>query len=109
MLHIHNIMMHSSSSLVTPLNRWTTSEVLMIPKEPNNIKINLLRLINLYEVDYNLVLKFFWPHKATKLADKLGLLGENQWGAKPLCSVAKYSPKHMSKHGKTTKRRNDML
>ena len=59
----------------------------MIPKEPNNIQINCLRLINLYEADYNLVLKFFWPHKATKLADKLGLLGENQWGTKPLCSA----------------------
>lgn len=59
----------------------------MIPKEPNNIQINRLRLINLYEGDYNLVLKFFWSHKATKLADKLGLLGENQWGTKPLCSA----------------------
>ena len=34
-----------------------------------------------------MVLKFFWPHKATKLADKLGLLGENQWETKPLCSA----------------------
>ena len=59
----------------------------MIPKEPNNIQINRLRLINLYEVDYNLVLKFFWLDKATKLADKLGLLGENQWKIKPLCSA----------------------
>ena len=32
-------------------------------------------------------IKMFWPHKATKLVDKLGLLGENQWGTKPLCSA----------------------
>ena len=48
----------------------------MLPKEPNNIQINRLRLIHLYEADYNLVLKFFWPHIATKCVDKLGLLGE---------------------------------
>ena len=87
MLHIHNVMINSSLSLGVPLHRWTTSEVIMIPKEPNNIQINRLRLINLYEADYNLVLKFFWPHKTTKLADKLGLLGENQWGSKPLYSA----------------------
>ena len=87
MLHIHNVMINSSLSLGVPLQRWTTSEVIMIPKEPNNIQINRLRVINLYEADYNLLLKFFWSHKATQLADKLGLLGENQWGTKPLCSA----------------------
>ena len=54
-LHIHNIMIKSSLSLGALLNRWTTSDVIMIPKEPNNIQINRLRLINLYEADYNLV------------------------------------------------------
>ena len=87
MLHIHHVMINSSLSLGAPLHRWTTSEVIMIPKEPNNIQINRLRLIYLYEADYNLVLKLFWPHKATKVADKLGLLGEHQWGTKPLCSA----------------------
>ena len=87
MLHIHNVMINSSLSLDSPSNRWTTLEVIMIPKEPNNIQINRLRLTNLYEADYNLVLKFFWSHKATKLADKLGLLGETQWGTKHLCSA----------------------
>ena len=77
MLHIHNVMINSSLSLGALLNRWTTSEVIMISKEPNNIQSNNLRLINLYEADYNLVLKLFCPHKATKLTDKLDLLGEH--------------------------------
>ena len=87
MLHIHNVIINSSLSLGAPLNRCSTSEVIMIPKELNNMQINRLRLINLYEADYNLALKFFWPHKAIKLVDKLGLLGEKQWGTKPLYSV----------------------
>ena len=51
MLHIHNVMINSPLSLGAPLNLWTTSKVIMIPKEPNNIQINRLRLINLYEAD----------------------------------------------------------
>ena len=87
MLHIHNVMINLSLSLGAPLNRLTTLELIMIPKELNNIPTNRLRLINLYEADYNLVLKFVWSHKSTKLADKLGLLEEGQWGTKPLYSA----------------------
>ena len=87
MLHIYHVMINLSLSLGAPLHRWTTSEVIMISNEPNNIQINRLRQIKLYEADCNLVLKFFWPHKATKLVGKLCLLGENQLGTKPLCST----------------------
>ena len=71
----------------TPLERWTTSEVIMIPKDKDTTKINRLRVINKYEVDYNLVLKYFWPKSTTKLSDKNKILGENQWDTKPLCSA----------------------
>ena len=59
MIYLHYVMINSSLSLGSPLNLWTTSEVIIILKESNNIQINRLRLINLYEVDYNLVLKLF--------------------------------------------------
>ena len=42
----------------------------MIEKEINNSQVNRLRIINLYEADYNLILKNFWPYKATHLAEK---------------------------------------
>ena len=52
----------------------------MIEKEKNNHRINRLRVINIYESDYNLILKYFWPHKTTQFVERNNLLGENQWG-----------------------------
>ena len=77
MLSIHNTMINAPLAIGTPLERWTTSEVIMIPKDKETIKINRLRVINKYEADYNLILKYFWP-KSTKFSDKHKLLGENQ-------------------------------
>ena len=57
----------------------------MIEKIPGNTKINKLRLINIYQADYNLIRKYFWPHKATHHAEQFNLLGETQWGTKPMC------------------------
>ena len=59
----------------------------MIEKIPGNIKINKLRLINIYEANYNLVLKKLLPHKATHHAEHSNLLGETQWDTRPLCSA----------------------
>ena len=59
----------------------------MIEKIPGNTKINKLRLINIYEADYNLIFKYVWPHKATHDAEQPNLLGETQWGTGPMCSA----------------------
>ena len=59
----------------------------MLPKDTDNIQIKCLRVINKYEADYNLVLKYLWPHTATRKAAKEGLLGDNQQDTKPLCST----------------------
>ena len=50
----------------------------MIEKEKNNPRINRLRVINKYEADYNLILKFFWPHQTTHNAERHNMLGGNQ-------------------------------
>ena len=52
----------------------------MIEKIPVVPRINKLRVINIYEADYNLMLKYFWPKQATKHAVKEKMIGENQWG-----------------------------
>ena len=59
----------------------------MIPKEKTTIIINQLGVINKYEADYNLILKCFWTKIVTRQSDRAHLLGENQWGTKPLCSA----------------------
>ena len=50
-------------------------------------RINNLRVINIYEADYNFLLKFSWSNKATKHAVLNKTLGKNQWGCISGCSV----------------------
>ena len=90
MLIIYNTIMNAVLAIRYPLARKKKSEVSMIPKEKTTIKINQLRVINKYETDYSLVLKFFWPKLVIKQSDRANILGENQSDAKPLCS-AKHS------------------
>ena len=51
----------------------------MTQKEANNLQINCLRIINLYEVDYNLNIKIIDLIKATHLVEITKLLSENTW------------------------------
>ena len=77
-LTVYNTIINASIFLGTPLTRWKKSIAVMIEKIQGNTKINKLRLINIYEADYNLILKHFWPHKATHHAEQFNLLGETQ-------------------------------
>ena len=80
MFTIHNTIINTSTFTGVPLKRWTLSKVVMIQKEPNNPRINRLRVINKYEADLNLVLKFFWPRLTTNHLKSQNLFGEKQWG-----------------------------
>ena len=42
-----------------PLNRWLTSIVMLLPKDIGRPQIYRLRIINTYESEYNIVLKYF--------------------------------------------------
>ena len=59
MLTTYNVTINSALVLGTPLQRWERSIVLMIEKKQNNHCINMLRVINIYEADYTLILKYF--------------------------------------------------
>ena len=58
----------------------------MVERERNNVQINRLRMINLYEADY-FILMFYWPHKATHQSEQDKLLNENTWGTRPNCNT----------------------
>ena len=49
-----------------PLRRWRTSIVILIPKDKGTPKMHRLRIINTYESEYNLILKYFWPKVGMK-------------------------------------------
>ena len=46
-----------------PLNRWPTSIVSLLIKDGGRPKIHRLILINPYEGEYSLIIKYFWPKK----------------------------------------------
>ena len=75
-----NTIINATVAFGVPLTRWLTSLVVMIEKIPSVPRINKLRVINIYEADYNLMLKYFWPKQATKHAVQAKTIGENQWG-----------------------------
>ena len=86
MLTIYNTIINASIHLGTIFTRCKKSIAVMIEKIQGNTKIKKLRLINIYEVDYNLLLKHFWPHKVTNHAEQFNLLSETQWSTRPMCS-----------------------
>lgn len=47
----------------TSIDRWQNCTTTMIEKQPGNPKINKLRVIHLYEADYNVILKIIWARK----------------------------------------------
>ena len=51
-------------------------------------KIHRLQIINMYESEYNLVLKYFWPKQGIHKAESNQWLGNNQTGGrKNFCTV----------------------
>ena len=73
----HNI---TSNALLNarPLRRWLMSIVILIPKDNGKPKIHRLRIINTYEPEYNLILKYFWPKEGMDKVEKNKWLGYNQ-------------------------------
>ena len=65
---------------VSLLHRWLTSIVLLLSKDKGQPKIHRLRIINTYESEYNLILKYFWPKKGMQKVEENNCLGDNTTG-----------------------------
>ena len=62
--------------------RWNTIVNTLIPKDPGSSKIHRLRVIHLYEADYNLILGVKW-RELLYHAQKHGLINKSQYGSVP--------------------------
>jgi hypothetical protein len=62
--------------------RWRTIVNVMILKEPGNTKIHRLRVIHIYEADYNLLLGVKWRQLLHRAEDQ-GLLNDGCYGSRP--------------------------
>jgi hypothetical protein len=65
------------------LPRWCNVSTCMIEKVKGLSRIDKLRVIHLYEADYNLVLKIIWARKSVWNAEKNNTLHEGQSGSRP--------------------------
>ena len=65
------------------LDRWTTVASMMIEKDPGISLISRLRVIHIYEADYNLLLKILWARKLTWNAHDRDAIHPAQAGGRP--------------------------
>ena len=59
----------------------------MIEKEKENSNINRLRIIEKFEVDYNIILKFYWPEITNRTTETNSTLEKNQMGTRKNKSI----------------------
>ena len=76
-------MMSAALNLGISLDRWQNCTTTMIEKQPGNPKINKLRVIHLYEADYNAILKIVWARKVVWHAHDNDTLNNGQAGSRP--------------------------
>jgi hypothetical protein len=63
--------------------RWCTSITVMIEKDPGNPHIKRLRVIHLFEADYNLSLKLLWGSRMVHQGEDNNCFGNQQHGSRP--------------------------
>jgi hypothetical protein len=68
------------------LERWKTVINVMIFKDPGNFKIHRLRVIHIYEADFNLILAVKW-RQLLYHANNQDLINEGQYGGRPGCEA----------------------
>ena len=63
--------------------RWRKVTNMMIHKLEGSFNINKLRVIHLFEADYNGLIGILFNRRVLYNAEKRGILNDNQWGARP--------------------------
>jgi hypothetical protein len=83
LIQLYYNIMKISILIGQPLQRWTEVTTCMIEKIPGNPRLDKMRVIHLFEVDYNLILKVMWARKAIWSAYENNKLNPGQAGSKP--------------------------
>jgi hypothetical protein len=80
----YNIAM-TAIKLGQPVDRWKNITTCMIEKTPGVSRLDKLRVIHIFEADYNLILKIMWSRKAIWKIHNNNLLNDGQAGSHPGC------------------------
>jgi Reverse transcriptase (RNA-dependent DNA polymerase) len=82
-LHLYYQIAISTTQIGQPIDRWTNVTTCMIEKVKNMPRVDKLRVIHLFEADYNLLLKIMWARRAVWNANDTNSLNEGQAGSRP--------------------------
>jgi hypothetical protein len=82
-LQLHHKMLKMAQLRRRPYERWKKETKVMLEKDPGDPRIDQLRIICLYEADYNLNLKIMWAHWMVKTAERNNLFDNSQSGGQP--------------------------
>jgi hypothetical protein len=69
-LKLHHTMFQLAQYRCKPFTRWKIETEVMLEKDKGDPKIDRLRIICLYEVDYNIFLKIMWAHRLVKICEE---------------------------------------
>jgi hypothetical protein len=87
-LTIQQLLMNTAIKHCVTLERWETIHNLFIEKQPGNPLLEKLRVIHIYEADWNLLSKYFISHKLHGKACKQKTIRPEQSGGRPGRSAA---------------------
>ena len=82
MMKLHHTITSTVLLNASPLHRWFASIVLLLPKDKGQPKKNRLRILNTYDSEYNLILKYFWPKKGMQKSEEKNWFGDNATGGR---------------------------
>ena len=87
------------------LHRWKSVVEIMIYKKPGNIELESLRIINLFEADFNLLIGIVFGRRAMSYQSKNKIIHKDQYGRPggecPDVAFTKILHYHMSHYTKT--------
>jgi Reverse transcriptase (RNA-dependent DNA polymerase) len=82
-LNVYYTIATTTAKLGRSLERWCNVTTMMIEKVKGCSRIDKLRVIHLYEADYNLLLKIMWARKGVWYAHNKDALADGQAGSRP--------------------------
>jgi hypothetical protein len=66
--------------------RWCNATNVMIEKNPGLPRMHRIRIVHLFEADYNFFLKIQWGHQPVQHTCNLNVLHDSQHGSIPQCT-----------------------
>jgi hypothetical protein len=82
-LHLYYLVCMTAANIGGSLNRWRKISTCMIEKVPGSPRIDKLRVIHLFEADFNMLIKIMWARKGVWHMHDKNAINHGQAGSRP--------------------------